>query len=167
VLDVSSLSPSNLVNEWQVYDTPVGVVDIYPDPLNSSVGLTEGNYLMLFDKGQTFDSTTTTGMVKTNDITSTLESTDIDFAEKTIFKSFRLWGTGTVTLTLYLDKEDTGKEFADIVLDPYTAKGAEFPLGYIGNYLRYKITSIDPLFEFRGIEVVYSNKGVKSFDTLA
>ena len=153
---------------WQTYDNTLNLIDFYEDPFENAVGCTDGNNLFVYDKTLVYDALTNTGGLKTNDIDSVMESSDIDFGEATIIKSFRIWGNGIVTLSFYIDRElTTLKILPGETLDLYGAKGLQANLGYKAQYFRWKIESTDPNFQFKGVEILYSNKGIKSFDTMA
>ena len=90
-----------------------------------------------------------------------LKTVPINFGEKTNIKSFRAWGKGTITLSLYLDKSNTPTVSHTYALD---ANGSELRLGWMSRYLTIDITSTDPLLEINGMELLISNSGIKLFE---
>lgn len=176
VLDVASMIKSTFSNPympqpdgaWQTFDNALNLIDVFDDPFLNGVGATDGTYLYIYDKTQGYDAPLSTGSVSNGSITSIMESSDIDFSEKTMIKSFRIWGHGNVTLTFSLDRE-TGSQkiLSNIQLDTYGAKGLMANLNQVCNYFRWSLDTTDQNFEFRGIEIVYANSGVKEFDTVA
>jgi hypothetical protein len=102
-------------------------------------------------------------------ISMTAEMDDINFDERTQFKLLRLYGVGTCTVEVFLDREETATStFTDINLNEDGTKSIELPLGWTGNYYRHKITAsgVDD-FELKGFELVYYNDGVKKFRSVA
>lgn len=99
-------------------------------------------------------------------ITTVAESTDFDMGEKTRFDKFRLWGIGIITLEIYFDRETTPT--CTFTNESLTEEGLDFPLGWNGNYFRYKITTSDSEnFELKGMELVFTNTGLKKWNKVS
>lgn len=90
-----------------------------------------------------------------------LKTVPIAFGEKSKILSFRAWGSGTITLNLYFDKENTPTVSHIYTLDE---NGSELRLGWMARYLTVDIQSSDPLLVIKGMELLVSNSGEKLFE---
>ena len=151
---------------WFNFTIP-DVKGIFFDAVDNKVKLITSQYIMSMEPILTQDCLTDGGYTQTP-IGVTIETTDIDFQEKTTYKSLRVWGTGTISIDVYIDRAATTTIHLDnVVLDTYGAKGIQIGLGWIGNFYRFKITSSSGPVEIKGYEVLYANQGVKMFDQVS
>ena len=151
-------------HKWESYTNTFGAISLFNMPFANTSGVLTSSYIYEFDRVLRQDFLNDTGQVGVN-IATVCETTNIDFAEKTLFKIIRLWGLGLINLDVYFDRETIPtSSFTNILL---TNSGVEFPLGWKGNYFRFKITCLDSTqFEFRAFEIIYNNQGIKKFDQI-
>ena len=166
------------IGQWSTYTLPVSPIgDIeffFPNHKDGGVGfVTAGKigqpariYNLMEELGE--DYPYDTGL-NGYTIPTILEIQDINFGEQTSFQKLRLWGKGTIDVSIYLDREvDAVATYTDIVLDDIGEIGTELNLGWIGTYFRYKITVKDSdTFLLKSFELTYLNAGVKKFRSVA